>query len=358
MGQCCSDEGGDQPGAVWHDIDVNDMGLGELFLSDVHDVYHLSSDTLGKGAFASVVQAHAKSKDGSPEGMPRAVKILENVLGMKSAMVAREIKIMNEILHPNVVQVFETFRESSTVYIFMELCTGGELSMAIAEAGRLGEEQAANVTSQMLSAVQYLQAENISHRDIKGENLLLLQKSPVESCVLKLVDFGLARRYSHEVPMTTVVGSVLFMAPEILYKRRGYGPEIDLWACGCVLYIMLAGRPPFVGEDDCNTIRASRTASLFFDPEAWSDRSRGALELTRGLLQKEARRRLSADEALCDAWLARRAGRQDGETCGAAGLERLFFSASTAADTAGDCMSDLPSTPWTPSTLSPSEMLS
>ncbi|KAF2806044.1 Pkinase-domain-containing protein [Mytilinidion resinicola] len=219
---------------------------------------------LGKGAFATVYQLATKN-----EGHAIAAKELEKKAIMKNGQmdqkIDNEMRIMKELRHPNVVQYIDFHDFGSHLYIMMELIEYGDLSGYIERHGRLSEEKAKTMARQVLSALAYLHQKNITHRDIKPDNILIKSENPL---TVAIADFGLAKLVkNNETFLKTFCGTLLWCAPEIYpYYRewlsaqgrkrsRGsskkshneYSQSVDIWSFAGVLWSSLCGSPPFVG---------------------------------------------------------------------------------------------------------------
>lgn len=137
----------------------------------------------------------------------------------------KEVEILASLDHPNIVRLYENYEDSRFYHIVMELCEGGELWDSIAAKGHYEEKNAAVIMKKILRAVNHLHIINICHRDLKPENFLFESKEP--DAELKLIDFGLSQRFGNHVKkMYTIVGTPLYVAPEVL--RGSYGPECDM----------------------------------------------------------------------------------------------------------------------------------
>ncbi|XP_027345145.1 CBL-interacting serine/threonine-protein kinase 12-like isoform X2 [Abrus precatorius] len=195
---------------------------------------------LGQGTFAKVY--HARNlKTG--EGV--AIKIINKEKILKGGLVShikREISILRRVRHPNIVQLFEVMATKTKIYFVMEYVRGGELFNKVAK-GRLKEHVARNYFQQLISAVEFCHARGVYHRDLKPENLLL-----DENGNLKVSDFGLSAvsdQIRQDGLFHTFCGTPAYVAPEVL-ARKGYdGAKVDIWSCGVVLFVLMAGYLPF-----------------------------------------------------------------------------------------------------------------
>lgn len=166
------------------------------------DLYEMKA-LLGKGAFGKVFHAVSKST-----GCERAIKALDktSLHRDRSERVQREIEILKEVDHPNIVKIVEVIEDSRYIYIVQELCVGGELFERIIKQRLFSEEIAARYMYQILSAVVHCHRLNIVHRDLKPENILFETTS--ENSILKVIDFGISTKYLHESPLRKGYGTV------------------------------------------------------------------------------------------------------------------------------------------------------
>lgn len=195
---------------------------------------------LGQGTFAKVY--HARNLN---TGMSAAIKVIDKEKILKVGMVEqikREISIMGMIKHPNVVELYEVMASKAKIYFAMEYAKGGELFSKVAK-GKLKEDVARRYFQQLISAVDYCHSRGVCHRDLKPENLLLDDNGN-----LKVSDFGLsalAESKHQDGLLHTTCGTPAYVSPEII-NRKGYdGAKADIWSCGVVLYVLLAGYLPF-----------------------------------------------------------------------------------------------------------------
>lgn len=255
---------------------------------------------LGEGAFAQVRLGHDLiSKE------QFAIKVINKDAydDREMQFLMREVKIMMHIANANIVNTYDIFESINYLHLVIEYMQGGELFDIVADQGHLSEQRASQVMRDIITGVDYLHDLGIVHCDIKPENILCKSKQwPLQ---VKLCDFGLANYYdkSMDSTMTAMIGTPGYVAPEVI-KRERYGPPVDMWACGVVLYVMLSGRMPFFGRDDIQCLRRTAAGEYGFPDREWKDVSEGAKSLVKSLLQIRPEMRLTAKAALQHKWLA------------------------------------------------------
>ncbi|XP_072954258.1 CBL-interacting protein kinase 11 [Typha angustifolia] len=205
---------------------------------------------LGQGTFAKVYYArNLRSGQGVAIKMIDKDKVLR--VGLME-QIKREISIMRLVRHPHIVQLYEVMASKSKIYFVMEYVKGGELFNKVAK-GRLKEDVARKYFHQLISAVDYCHSRGVYHRDLKPENMLL-----DESENLKVSDFGLsalAESKRQDGLLHTTCGTPAYVAPEVI-SRKGYdGAKADIWSCGVILFVLVAGYLPF---HDSNLIEMYR----------------------------------------------------------------------------------------------------
>ncbi|KAL6223740.1 hypothetical protein ACLB2K_002598 [Fragaria x ananassa] len=208
----------------------------------LHGKYELGR-MLGHGTFAKVY--HARNLK---TGKSMAMKVVGKEKVMRVGMmeqIKREISVMRMVKHPNIVELHEVMASKSKIYFAMDLVRGGELFAKIAK-GRLKEDVARVYFQQLISAVDFCHSRGVYHRDLKPENLLLDEVGD-----LKVTDFGLSAFSEHlkqDGLLHTTCGTPAYVAPEVIGKKGYDGAKADLWSCGVILYVLLAGFLPF--QDD------------------------------------------------------------------------------------------------------------
>ncbi|PKA50602.1 Calcium-dependent protein kinase 13 [Apostasia shenzhenica] len=214
--------------------------------------------------------------------------------------VRREVAIMRHLPRsPSIVSLREACEDDNAVHLVMELCEGGELFDRIVARGHYTERAAAAVTKTILEVVQLCHRHGVIHRDLKPENFLFANKK--ENSPLKAIDFGLSIFFKPGERFSEIVGSPYYMAPEVL--KRNYGPEIDIWSAGVILYILLCGVPPFWAETEQGVAQAILRGNIDFKREPWPNVSENAKDLVRLMLEPDPKRRLTAKQVLEHPWL-------------------------------------------------------
>ncbi|CAN1216871.1 CBL-interacting serine/threonine-protein kinase 24 [Linum perenne] len=222
--------------------------------------------TIGEGTFAKV-----KFARNMETGENVAMKVLVKSTILKHRMVdqiKREISIMKIVRHPNIVRLHEVLAGRTKIYIILEFVTGGELYDKIVHQGRLKEHEARRYFQQLIDAVDHCHCKGVYHRDLKPENLLLDTAGN-----LKVSDFGLSALPRDGVGLLyTTCGTPNYVAPEVL-SHQGYdGAAADIWSCGVILYVLMAGYLPF-DETDLPTLYKKRTGINEIRKDPWFRRN-------------------------------------------------------------------------------------
>ncbi|KAK8617535.1 hypothetical protein V6N13_080445 [Hibiscus sabdariffa] len=214
--------------------------------------------------------------------------------------VRREIQIMYHLAgHKNIVTIRGAYEDSLYVHIVMEHCSGGELFDRIIQRGHYTERKAAELTRIIVGVVEACHSLGVMHRDLKPENFLLVNRD--DDFSLKAIDFGLSIFFKPGQVFTDVVGSPYYVAPEVL--KKNYGPEVDVWTAGVMLYILLSGVPPFWAETQQGIFNAVLKGIIDFDSDPWPLISDSAKDLIRKMLCSQPSERLTAHEVLCHPWI-------------------------------------------------------
>ncbi|KAF5472950.1 hypothetical protein F2P56_009605 [Juglans regia] len=208
---------------------------------------------LGKGTFAKVYHARNLSS-----GQNVAIKIIDKEKISRVGLIdqiKREISVMRLVRHPNVVQLYEVMASKTKIYFSMEYVKGGELFDMVAK-GKLKEDMARKYFQQLIGAVDFCHSRGVYHRDLKPENLLLDENGD-----LKVSDFGLSALWESRKQdglLHTTCGTPAYVAPEVISKKGYDGAKADMWSCGVILFVLLAGYLPF---QDSNLLEMYRKIS-------------------------------------------------------------------------------------------------
>lgn len=251
--------------------------------------------TIGEGTFAKVKFAQNMETGGSV-----AMKVMAKSTILKHRMVdqiKREISIMKIVRHPNIVMLHEVLASRTKIYIILEFVTGGELFDKIVHQGRLSENEARRYFQQLIDAVAHCHSKGVYHRDLKPENLLLDSVGN-----LKVSDFGLSALPQEGVGLLhTTCGTPNYVAPEVL-SHQGYdGAAADVWSCGVILYVLMAGYLPF-DEADLPTLYRKINAAEYTCPFWFSP---GAKALIDKILDPNPKTRIRIEGIRKNPWFAK-----------------------------------------------------
>eukprot|EP00835_Amoeboradix_gromovi_P004704 NODE_384_length_9596_cov_0.282510.p2 type:complete len:468 gc:universal NODE_384_length_9596_cov_0.282510:8398-6995(-) len=246
-------------------------------------------ETLGIGSFGKVRLAIHQ-----PTGIKVALKFINRQLLKSKDMhgrVKREIEFLLFLNHPHIIKLYTTFITSSDIVMVMEVADG-ELFDLIVKNGKMNESMARGYFQQIMSAVEYCHRHCIVHRDLKPENILLVGD------MIRIVDFGLSQVIKDGEFLKTSCGSPNYAAPEVISGKYYAGPEVDIWSCGVILYVMLVGRLPFDDESIPNLFQKINSG-VFVIPSFLSP---GSADLLKRMLVVDPLKRMNIKELRETEW--------------------------------------------------------
>ena len=202
----------------------------------------------------------------------------------------REIEIMYRVHHPNVVKLFGHFEDNIYCYFIMEYIAGGNIYGLVPKSRSIPPQQISSIMKDVISAVYFLHHMHpkIVHRDIKPENVLL-----DKGMVAKLTDFGWSNYMQGDIKRTTVCGTPVYLAPEII-NNQGHDEHVDIWCIGVLLFELMAGYSPWAGED-VQTVRYNICRLKIRWPR---DMDRDAMDLISKILKYKPEERLTLRQML------------------------------------------------------------
>jgi len=189
----------------------------------------------------------------------------------------------------------------NSIYLVLELLEGGELLNYISHQKNLTLKDCHRIMFCILSALQYMDSKKIMHRDLKPDNMILKKKAPLHKCTLKLVDFGLATVHDIDEYLYKRCGTPGFVAPEVINAPNNqnihYTPKCDVFSAGVIFYILLTERSPFDGKSFREILQKNKKCIINFDHKSLDPKS-PAVDLLKRMLEKDPKKRISAESAL------------------------------------------------------------
>jgi len=272
------------------------MSIGGSLYQDIRKIYKFK-DVLGGGHFGTVRISYKRNED------PRkyyAIKSIskKNLTEKDLQDLIKEVEIISNLDHPNIIKFFETYHDEYYFHIVMELCKGKEVFDKIIEEESITEIKVAKIVYKVLSAIYYCHTNGISHRDIKPENILF--ESTDLDADIKLIDFGLSRKYNSNEKMHTILGTPYYVAPEVL--KGDYDEKCDLWSIGAITYIMLCGEPPFSGKSNNEIFKKIMNDEISFEKSKWKNISNEAKNFIKECMTKNPDKRITAQKAFEHPW--------------------------------------------------------
>jgi len=209
-----------------------------------------------------------------------------------------EIAILQSLDHPNIVKAYEVYETSVNIYLVLEHCSGGDLYRRVPYS----EKESAKIMGKLVSAITHMHQHQISHRDLKFENIMFENSTP--NAEIKLIDFGLSKKVAPgKKYMTEGVGTIYTMAPQVL--RGIYTSQADMWSLGVIAYMLLSNTKPFYGKKRRHVVAKILKGQYKLYSPIWESISDEAKSFVEQLIQLEPSTRMNAEQALGHAWLGK-----------------------------------------------------
>ncbi|XP_060533371.1 phosphorylase b kinase gamma catalytic chain, liver/testis isoform isoform X1 [Cylas formicarius] len=252
-------------------------------------------EILGRGISSTVRRCIEKET-----GKEFAAKIIDLSNDDSSLEATRqEISILRIVAgHPYIIELQDVFESSTFIFLVFELCKHGELFDYLTSVVALSEKKTRYIMKQVFEGVHHIHSKGVVHRDLKPENILL-----DDNLNVKITDFGFAKKLENEELLHDLCGTPGYLAPETLKTNMfedfpGYSFEVDIWACGVIMYTLLVGCPPFWHRKQMIMLRNIMDGKYSFTSPEWADISEAPKDLIRKLLVVDPKQRISVSEAL------------------------------------------------------------
>lgn len=281
--------------------DEDEEGMPDQEISKDFYAKYEPKEVLGRGISSTVRRCIEKET-----GREYAVKIIDlsgdaedpDGLLLREAS-HQEIGILRAVNgHPYIIELIDVFESSTFIFLIFELCKNGELFDYLTSVVTLSEKRTKQIMKQLFEAVLYIHNKNIVHRDLKPENILL-----DDNLNVKLTDFGFAKTLKLNEKLFDLCGTPGYLAPELLRSSmyddaEGYSKEVDVWACGVIMYTLLVGCPPFWHRKQMIMLRNIMEGRYTFSSPEWDDISDTPKDLISKLLVVDPKKRINITEAL------------------------------------------------------------
>lgn len=283
---------------------IKDEGIYKDFI--------IHNEVIGQGAFATVKKVIERAT-----GDSFAVKIINRRKALNTGggmvEVERELDILRQLNHPNIVKLKAFYEDMDNYYLVMEFVPGGDLMDFVAANGAIGEEATRIITKQILRGIHYVHKLGISHRDLKPDNILIMSDDPI---IVKISDFGLAKISDNSTFMKTFCGTLAYVAPEIITGKYGnsqmsqnpsqatlYDNSVDIWSLGCLVYVLLTSHLPFNGKTQPQMFTKIKSGDYHTSPLKLHQISEVGLDFIKNCLIVKPEDRFTTHTALNHEWI-------------------------------------------------------
>ncbi|XP_034475796.1 myosin light chain kinase, smooth muscle [Drosophila innubila] len=261
---------------------------------DAHKLYDVLGE-VGRGKFGTVYKCKEKTS-----GIQLAAKFVPIPKREDKRNVEREVEIMNSLQHHLIIQLYAAYEYQKMMCVVLELIEGGELFDRVVDDEFVLTERVCRVfIRQVCEAMAFIHGNGIIHLDLKPENILVLTQKGNR---IKIIDFGLARKFDPDKRLRVLFGTPEFVAPEVVnFDCISYGT--DMWSVGVICYVLISGLSPFMGENDIETMSNVTIAKYDFEDECFNGISPECLDFIAKLLVKDLSTRMTAADCVKHKWL-------------------------------------------------------
>lgn len=259
-------------------------------------------EILGRGISSTVRRCIDKES-----GVEYAAKIIDLGVDVTSDVSShqmfeatrQEIHTLRQVMgHPYIIELIDVFESDAFIFLVFELCRHGELFDYLTSVVTLSEKKTRYIMRQVFEGVNYIHSRSIVHRDLKPENILL-----DDNLNVKITDFGFAKYLPEGQKLFDLCGTPGYLAPETLKVNMfdnapGYSKEVDIWACGVIMFTLLVGCPPFWHRKQMVMLRNIMEGKYSFTSPEWSDISEDPKDLIRKCLVVDPEKRITVKEVL------------------------------------------------------------
>ncbi|XP_034106155.1 SNF-related serine/threonine-protein kinase isoform X2 [Drosophila albomicans] len=309
-------EGALEPAFPMRDVTINRN-------VDAHKLYDVLGE-VGRGKFGTVYKCKEKTS-----GIQLAAKFVPIPKREDKRNVEREVEIMNSLQHHLIIQLYAAYEYQKMMCVVLELIEGGELFDRVVDDEFVLTERVCRVfIRQVCEAMAFIHGNGIIHLDLKPENILVLTQKGNR---IKIIDFGLARKFDPDKRLRVLFGTPEFVAPEVVnFDCISYGT--DMWSVGVICYVLISGLSPFMGENDIETMSNVTIAKYDFEDECFNGISPECLDFIAKLLVKDLSTRMTAADCVKHKWLQQRPAATPTPTTTASGTT-ITKTASASAKT-------------------------
>ena len=279
-------------------LNVSIIMIASSLEKDIRSIYKFKSEPLGGGNFGTVRKAFRKADKENKKYF--AIKSIpkKNLTEKDFTNLIKEVNIISGLSHPNIINFYETYHDNHFFHLVMELCEGRDSYRQIVKKEKSDEKKVVSLIAKVLLAIAHCHSRGVTHRDLKPENILFENNSP--DAEIKIIDFGLSRKYSKDVKLHSVLGTPYYVAPEVL--KGNYDQKCDIWSIGAMTYLLLCGKPPFNGGSDQEIFNNILNTEVKFENPLWENISNNAKSFVKLCLEKNGAKRPSAIKALDHPW--------------------------------------------------------